>query len=185
VFAGEPVAFDGTASSDTDGSIASYAWQWGDATPDATSAKPTHVFAAPGTYQVALFVLDDNTQSGAAIHNVTVVPLVVPRVKRASLTHKRFRVGSRPTAVIARAPRGTSFRFTLRAPAKLTIDITRGAKKVGRLTRKHPPNGRETIPFSGRIGHRALKPGAYKATLRARNAKGKAKPVTVRFVVVR
>ena len=37
---------------------------------DASAAKPTHTFAKPGTYQVALFVLDDNTQSGAAIHNV-------------------------------------------------------------------------------------------------------------------
>jgi PKD domain len=184
-FAGESVSFDGSASSDDDGTIASYDWQWGDATPDATSAKPSHVFAAPGTFQVALFVLDDNTQSGAAIHNVTVLPLVVPRVKRASMTHKRFRVGSRSTAVTARAPRGTSFKFTLRAPARLTITITRAGKKVGRLTRKHLPNGRNTIPFSGRIGRRALKPGAYKATLRARNAKGKAKPVTVRFVVVR
>jgi hypothetical protein len=113
---------------------------------------------------VALFVRDDNTQSGAVIHDVTVVPLVVSAVKRASLTHKRFRVGSRSTAVTAKAPRGTSFRFTLRAPARMTITISRAGKKVGRLTRRNLPNGRNTIPFSGRIG-RALKPGAYVAKL--------------------
>jgi hypothetical protein len=208
VFAGQAVAFDGSASSDADGTIASYDWQWGDTTPDDHSAKPTHVFAAPGTYQVALFVRDDNTQSGAAIHNVTVVPLIVPRVSRVSMTNRRFRVGSRPTAVTARAPRGTSFKFTLKAPAKVTIAITRPVRgvrhgkrcvgthrahgkrctralKVGKLTRANLPSGSNTIAFSGRIGRRALRPGAYKATLRARNAKGRSKPVAVKFSIVK
>jgi hypothetical protein len=187
VFAGQTVTFDGSASSDADGTIASYDWQWGDATPDGAGAKPTHVFAAPGTYQVALFVRDDNTQSGAAIHNVTVLPLTVPRVSHVSMTHKRFRVGPGRTAVSARVPRGTRFKFSLKAPAKVTITITRrGARrKAGRLTRANLPNGPRTIGFSGRIGRRALKPGAYKAIIRARNQKGRSKPVAVSFSVVR
>ena len=190
VFAGQPVAFDGSASSDADGTIASYDWQWGDATPDATSAKPTHAFAAPGTYQVALFVHDDNTQSGGVIHNVTVMPLVVPRLSRVKMSAARFRVAARRTAVSAKAPRGTRFKFTLKAPAKVTIAITRPQRgkrpvKAGTLTRAHLQNGPNAIAFSGRIGRRALKPGRYKATLRARNAKGAAKPVTVRFTVVK
>jgi hypothetical protein len=188
VFAGQPIAFDGSTSSDADGTIAGYDWQWGDATPDDSSAKPTHVFAAPGTYQVVLSVRDDNTQSGVAIHNVTVVPLVVPRVSHVAVTHKRFRVSSRRTAVSAKAPRGTSFRFSLKAPAKVTITIARRArhgKQAGRLTRAHLQFGSNVIPFSGRIGKRALKPGAYKATLRARNAKGRSKPVVVRFAIVK
>jgi hypothetical protein len=211
VFAGQAVAFDGSASSDDDGTIATYDWQWGDATPDAVTAKPTHVFAAPGTYQVALFVNDDNTQSGAAIHNVTVLPLTAPIVTRASMTNKRFRVGSGPTAIIAAAARGTSFTFTLKAPATVTIAITRQvagrrqgkrcvaastpraahgkrctrAVKAGALTRANLPNGPSAIAFSGRIGKRALKPGAYTATVSARNAKGRSKPVVLRFAVVR
>jgi PKD repeat protein len=189
VFAGQTVSFDGSTSSDSDGTIASYDWQWGDTTPDSNNAKSTHVFATPGTYQVALFVRDNNTQSGAAIHNVTVVPLIAPSIRRVSMTHTRFRVGPRSTAVTAKAPRGTSFKFTLKAPAKVTIAITRRVRghavKVGTLTRAHLPNGSDTIAFSGRLGKRALKPGAYKATLRARNAKGKSKPVAVKFSVVR
>jgi hypothetical protein len=190
VFAGQPTDFDGSGSSDSDGTIASYDWQWGDATADSHGAKPKHVFATPGTYQVALFVRDDNTQSGAVIHNVTVVPLIVPRFARVSMTRARFRVGSRSTPVSAAPPRGTSFKFTLKAPGKLTIAITRrgpGAHtvKVGTLTRAKLQYGKHTIPFSGRIGKRALKPGAYRATLRARNAKGTSKPVTVRFSVVK
>ena len=54
-----------------------------------------------------------------------------------------------------------------------------------RLTRKNLQNGRNAIPFSGRIGKRALKPGRYTATLRARNAKGASKPVVVKFTVVK
>jgi PKD repeat protein len=190
VFAGQPIDFDGSESSDSDGTIASYDWQWGDATADSHSAKPTHVFAKPGTYQVALFVQDDNTQSGAAIHNVTVVPLIVPRLGSVSMTHARFRVGSRSTPVSAAPPRGTSFKFTLKAPGKVTIVITRRVSgtrtvKVGTLTRSKLQYGKHTIAFSGRIGKRALKPGAYSATLRARNAKGRSKPVTVRFSVVK
>ena len=98
VFAGEPVSFDGSASSDSDGTIASYDWQWGDGTADASTAKPKHTFAGPGTYQVALFVHDDNTQSGAAIHNVEVRKLVVPKVSHATLTNEAFSVGSKATA---------------------------------------------------------------------------------------
>jgi PKD domain len=190
VFAGQAISFDGTASSDSDGSIAAYDWQWGDATPDESSSKPTHVFKTAGTYQVALFVRDDNTQSGAAIHNVTVVPLVVPRVSRVSMTNTSFRVGTGSAAAAAKSRRGTSFRFTLRAPGKVTIAITRLAQggrravKAGKLTRVKRRNGRNAIAFSGRIGRRALKPGAYRATLSARNAKGKSKPVGVKFHVL-
>jgi hypothetical protein len=211
VFAGDAVAFDGSGSNDSDGTIASYDWQWGDATPDSHTAKPTHAFATPGTYQVALFVQDDNTQSGAAIHNVTVLALIVPSVSHASVTNRSFRVGAGPTAVAAKVPRGTSFKFTLRAPAKVTIAITRPAAgvrvgrrcvattaahpvrgrrcmravKVGTLTRTHLHNGPNTIPFSGRIGRRALRPGSYTATLSARNAKGRSKSIAVTFSVVK
>ena len=98
VFAGEPVSFDGSASSDSDGTIASYDWQWATARPTPARAKPKHTFSAPGTYQVALFVRDDNTQSGAAIHNVEVSQLVVPKVSHATLTNEAFSVGSKATA---------------------------------------------------------------------------------------
>jgi hypothetical protein len=183
-----PVPAAGTISA-ADGTIASYDWQWGDATADDHGAKPSHAFAKPGTYQVALFVLDDNTQSGAAIHNVTVVPLVAPAFSHATVTNASFRVGSGPTAIVAKAPKGTSFRFTLKAPAKVTIAIARRGKgrrvKAGKLTRAHLHNGPNAIAFSGRIGKRALKRGKYAATLTASNAKGKAKPVAVRFTIVK
>lgn len=107
-----------------------------------------------------------------------------------AMTNTKFLVGSGSTAVTAKARRGTRFKFILKAPAKVTIAITRRGpgvrhRKVGTLTRKHLRHGRRTIAFSGRIGKRALRPGAYKATLRARNAKGRSKPVAVKFSVVK
>ncbi|MGA7206286.1 MAG: PKD domain-containing protein, partial [Specibacter sp.] len=53
------VAFDGSASTDPDGSIASYSWNFGDATAAGTGAKPSHTYAAAGSYQVALKVTDN------------------------------------------------------------------------------------------------------------------------------
>ncbi|MET0887154.1 MAG: PKD domain-containing protein [Mycetocola sp.] len=63
------VAFDGRSSSDVDGTIANYLWEWGDGTANTsgTNATPTHVFAAAGTYQVKLTVRDDDD----ATHSVT------------------------------------------------------------------------------------------------------------------
>ena len=88
-------------------------------------------------------------------------------------------------------PRGTSFKFTLKAPAKVTIALcarrkrcTR-ARNAGTPTRSNLPAGRNTIKFSGRIGRRALSPGAYRAMLSARNVKGTSMPVAVKFEVVR
>jgi hypothetical protein len=51
-------SFDGTGSSDSDGSVASYAWDFGDGTTG-TGATPTHGYAAAGTYTYTLTVTDN------------------------------------------------------------------------------------------------------------------------------
>ena len=60
---GESVSFDASASSDDDGSIVKYAWEFGDGTPLVTGDKVTHVFTSAGSYTVTLWVTDDDDLS--------------------------------------------------------------------------------------------------------------------------
>ena len=63
---------NGSTSTDADGTIASYAWDFGDGGA-ATGATPTaHTYAAAGTYQVKLTVTDDKGATGTVTKPVTV-----------------------------------------------------------------------------------------------------------------
>ena len=62
---GDRVAFDGSASSDPDGSILSYAWDFGDGA-GARGPRALYVYRAPGDYAVTLTVRDDGPGDGAA-----------------------------------------------------------------------------------------------------------------------
>jgi PKD repeat protein len=55
---GQPITFDGTASSDPDGSIVAYEWDFADCAIG-TGPTPTHTYTSAGTYVVTLCVTDD------------------------------------------------------------------------------------------------------------------------------
>jgi PKD repeat protein len=74
---GLSVDFDGSGSSDSDGSVASYAWNFGDG-GTSTLAKPTHAFTAAGSYQVTLTVTDDRGATDAVTKTVAVSAVVDP-----------------------------------------------------------------------------------------------------------
>ena len=60
------------ASTDSDGTIASWSWNFGDGTAADVNQNPTHTFAAAGPYQVALTVTDDDGAPNTITQQVTV-----------------------------------------------------------------------------------------------------------------
>ena len=73
---GSAVQFSSNGSLDADGSIVSYAWNFGDGNTSAT-ANPVHVYVAAGTYNVSLTVTDDAGDSTADATTATIEAIVV------------------------------------------------------------------------------------------------------------
>ncbi|MDE9364319.1 PKD domain-containing protein [Luteipulveratus sp. YIM 133132] len=69
-------SFDAAGSSDPDGSIASYAWDFGDGTAAGSGVSPQHTYAQGGTYPVKLTVTDNDGGTATVTRSVTVVALV-------------------------------------------------------------------------------------------------------------
>jgi len=70
----EEIQFDGSGSSDSDGSIVSYYWEFGDGTSD-TEVSPTHKYQKEGEYKVILTVTDSSGLSQTSETTVTISPL--------------------------------------------------------------------------------------------------------------
>lgn len=58
-------------SSDADGSVVSWSWDFGDG-GSSVAASPSHTFSAAGTYTVSLMVTDDDGSTDSVSHDVTV-----------------------------------------------------------------------------------------------------------------
>ncbi len=63
--------FDGSASYDSDGSIVSYEWDFGDDTTG-SGVNPSHTYAADGDYTVTLTVTDDDAATDDDVQAVSV-----------------------------------------------------------------------------------------------------------------
>lgn len=64
--------FDGTGSSDPDGTIASYSWDFDDGTAPVTTPSGNHTYTAAGTYTVALTVTDNDGAPNTTTRDITV-----------------------------------------------------------------------------------------------------------------
>ncbi|MDN3444169.1 PKD domain-containing protein [Microbacterium sp. APC 3901] len=72
------VDVDGSASTDEDGTIASYDWNWGDDSAHGVGATATHTYAEAGTYEVTLTVTDDRAGTAQKTASVVTVANVPP-----------------------------------------------------------------------------------------------------------
>jgi hypothetical protein len=133
-----------------------------------------------------------------------------PVFERLTATNPVFAVARAQTVVAAgKRKRGTMFRYALSEAARVIVGIERaqgGRLKGGRCVKATRKNraakrciryvpagtltrtaqaGANELPFSGRIGRKALRPGSYRARFTARDAAGNASaPRSVRFRVV-
>ena len=65
------MSFDGSASTDADGSIASHAWDFGDGQA-ASGTTASHLYSVPGSYAVTLTVTDDGGGTATATASIQV-----------------------------------------------------------------------------------------------------------------
>jgi YVTN family beta-propeller protein len=169
--AGSASAFNASASTDPDGTVASYSWSFGDGSIG-TGVAPAHTYAAPGTYTVTLQVADEagcsaalvftgqtaycNESAGAIASALVTIPpgsgsslplpVPAPTITSARQSATRWREGHRTAAISRRRlPVGTTFSFTLNERAGVRFKFTHlvgGRRDRGRCVAQTKRNRR-------------------------------------------
>jgi hypothetical protein len=137
-------------------------WAFGDGA-SANGTSLSHTYATPGTYTVTVTsadVLGNATSASGTVVIAGAAQMPAPEISSARREHGSC---APPTKALRRAH------------AKRCTRVLATAE----ITRLNQQTGADSIPFSGRVGHRALGPGAYTATLTATNAAGSSKPVAL------
>jgi YVTN family beta-propeller protein len=158
VKAGAPALFDARASMDPDGTVSSYAWQFGDGEAETTAGPLTeHVYAKPGAYAASVTVTDAEGCAEVLLFtgqtvscNGSGAAVAAARVEAVDATPPELEL-----IVRRRQPLRRSVLVTARCPQE-RCDVTIG----GRLT------------ASRRAGGRAIRRKAKTATARAHLANG-------------
>jgi PKD repeat protein len=159
------VAFDGLTSTDPDGVIAGYSWNFGDAASGAantsTLRNPVHTYAAPGTYTASLVVTDNQgNASAAATKVITVSGSALPNsVSVASMTGSWVRMTNVEVAGTAVIQVVNQYGQPLRSVA---VYVTVTGSASGKSAAKTDSNGYVTIQMPKQ---RMTNPSTYTFTV--------------------
>ena len=74
---GSQIVFDASGSTDADGSIVSWAWNFGDGS-SGTGSSPAHTYQSDGTFTVALTVTDNGGATNTASTTAMITPAPIP-----------------------------------------------------------------------------------------------------------
>ena len=160
------VAFDGRSSSDPDGLVVGYAWNFGDPTSGAantsTLANPVHTYSGPtGNYTASLVVTDNSgTPSAAATKVITLSGAPIPNALRVdSMTGSWVRMTSVEVAASVTIKVVNQYGAPLRA-AVVYVTVTGSA--TGKASAKTDANGYVTINMPKQ---RMANPSSYTFTV--------------------
>ena len=145
--AGTAVTFDGSGSSDPDGSITGYSWSFGDGTTSTAGPTTSHTYAAPGTYTVTLSVTDSSGLQSTAVS-------------------KQITVDELPTAAFTGPTSAT-------AGTAVTVDGSGSSDPDGSITGYSWSFGDGTTSTAGpTTSHTYAAPGTYTVTLKVTDSRG-------------
>jgi len=198
---GTPLSFAAEAADAL--SPVTVSWDFGDGSR-ARGGLVAHTYGAPGSYTVTVTATDSSGNAASDQRTVAIAPpaanggagpdRTAPRITSLKSSRKRFRAGTKSTAVVAagrkRTPSGTTFSLSIDERAALVVSfkgkVRRKAITVpGVIVRGARGPGTVAIAFSGRLGGARLAPGSYVASVSAIDGAGnRSRPATVRFTVV-
>jgi PKD repeat protein/C1A family cysteine protease len=155
------VAFSGMASSDSDGTISSYQWSFGDG-GSATGMTPSHTYTAEGSYEARLTVTDDKGATGsdtvtilvtgdpAQVVHVASITMSVATVPGGKAVQARVKVVNASGAAVAGLTVSGQFGGVLKSSS---TNATTGADGVALLTSlKTKASGSATFTVTGVAG---------------------------------
>lgn len=154
-----PVSFDGGASTDPDGTLTSYAWDFGDGTTGSGSTCQ-HTYSQPGTYTARLTVTDSQGLQNASTITVTVNAPAVP-----------------PLAALSAAPTSGT------APLPVSFDGGASTDPDGTLTAYTWDFGDGTTGSGAACQHTYSQSGTYTAKLTVTDNQGLQSFTTVTILV--
>ncbi len=159
------------ACTDSDGSIATWMWNFGDGT-SSTARNPVHVYAQPGTYVVSLTVADEHGATNTYSTSVTV------RATSTTPTFMDIMITYGPYMLIAAA--GIVVVAAVSASRKKKLKVQSGKQAVGK---KAPGSAREKkLPeYKGEIAAPAPKKQAGGYTEASVKAAAPVSPAAAKF----